>query len=163
MSDRQLRNASKHSRTLGLRSRTSAYLSPPQPPSDRPELLVDLTLPQNASIYATDTVAQRFDAALEGDADVARWSTYVGRGAIRFYLPLNVQLPNDFFAQAVIVPKDVAARERVRIKLEKILADEFPSLVGRVYPACDRGCSAIAEPADPSLGFLPVSLVGFPG
>ncbi len=26
-----------------------------------------------------------------------RWSTYVGRGAIRFYLPLNVQLPNDFF------------------------------------------------------------------
>jgi multidrug efflux pump len=104
------------------------------PSSDRPELLVDLTLPQNASIHATDTVAQRFDAALEGDPDVARWSTYVGRGAIRFYLPLNVQLPNDFFAQAVIVAKDVAARERIRIKLEKILADEFPSLVGRIYP-----------------------------
>ena len=34
-------------------------------------------------------------------------------GAIRFYLPLDVQLPNDFFAQAVIVAKDVAARERL--------------------------------------------------
>ena len=44
----------------------------------------------------------------KNDADVARWSTYVGRGAIRFYLPLDVQLPNDFFAQAVIVAKDVA-------------------------------------------------------
>src|SRR5262247_1979411 len=65
------------------------------PSSDRPELLVDLTLPQNSSIHATESVARRFDAALEGDADVARWSTYVGRGAIRFYLPLNVQLPND--------------------------------------------------------------------
>ena len=71
---------------------------------------------------------------LKGDPDVARWSTYVGRGAIRFYLPLNVQLPNSFFTQAVIVAKDVAARERLRVKLEKILADEFPSSVSRVYP-----------------------------
>jgi len=104
------------------------------PSSDRPELLVDLTLPQNSSIHATESVARRFDAALEGDADVARWSTYVGRGAIRFYLPLNVQLPNDFFAQAVIVAKDVAARERLRAKLEKLLANEFPSLVSRISP-----------------------------
>ncbi|OYX11377.1 MAG: ACR family transporter [Rhizobiales bacterium 32-66-8] len=69
------------------------------PSSDRPELLVDLRLPQNASIYASDDLAGRFDAVLTGDPDVERWSTYVGRGAIRFYLPLNVQLPNDFFAQ----------------------------------------------------------------
>jgi multidrug efflux pump subunit AcrB len=104
------------------------------PSSDRPELLVDLSLPQNASIFASETVARRFDDVLKGDPDVARWSTYVGRGAIRFYLPLNVQLPNDFFAQAVIVAKDVAARERLRVRLEKVLADGFPSVVGRIYP-----------------------------
>ena len=104
------------------------------PSSDRPELLVDLSLPQNASIYASETAAQRLDAALKGDPDVARWGTYVGRGAIRFYLPLNVQLPNSFFTQGVIVAKDVAARERLRLKLEKILAEEFPSAVSRVYP-----------------------------
>ena len=68
---------------------------------------------------------------LKDDADVARWSTYVGRGAIRFYLPLDVQLPNDFFAQAVIVAKDVKARERLRTRLDKVLADEFPTLVAR--------------------------------
>jgi multidrug efflux pump len=104
------------------------------PSSDRPELLVDLTLPQNASIYASEAVARRFDAVLKDDPDVARWSTYVGRGAIRFYLPLNVQLPNDFFAQAVIVAKDVAARERLRAKLEKVLANDFPSLITRISP-----------------------------
>lgn len=104
------------------------------PSSDRPELLVDLSLPQNASIYASEAAAKRFDAALEGDTDVARWSTYVGRGAIRFYLPLNVQLPNDFFTQAVIVAKDVAARERLRIKLEEFLANEFPDAVTRISP-----------------------------
>src|SRR5262249_11962144 len=47
------------------------------PPSDRPELMVDLSLPQNASIYATETIAKRFDTVLKGDPDVARWSTYV--------------------------------------------------------------------------------------
>ena len=102
------------------------------PSSDRPELLVDLRLPQNASIHASESVADRFDAMLKDDADIARWSTYVGRGAIRFYLPLDVQLPNDFFAQSVIVAKDVPARERLRTKLEKILAEQFPTLVARV-------------------------------
>src|SRR5262249_608040 len=104
------------------------------PSSDRPELLVDLSLPQNASIYASETVAKRFDALLKGDPDVERWSTYVGRGAIRFYLPLNVQLPNPFFSQAVIVAKAVPARNRLQAKLEKALAEDFPSVVGRVYP-----------------------------
>jgi multidrug efflux pump subunit AcrB len=104
------------------------------PASDRPELLVDLQLPQNASIYASDAVATRFDAALKDDPDVERWSTYVGRGAIRFYLPLNAQLPNDFFSQSVIVAKDIAARERLQRKLQVRLAEEFPQLIARVYP-----------------------------
>ena len=104
------------------------------PASDRPELLVDLTLPQNASIFATDDLSKRFDAVLADDPDVARWSTWVGRGAIRFYLPLNVQLANPFFAQAVIVAKDVPARLRLQAKLERVLAEEFPDVVGRVAP-----------------------------
>ena len=70
------------------------------PASDRPELLVDLQLPENASIYATENVSAQLDKLLTGDQDVDHWSTYTGQGAVRFYLPLNVQLPNDFFAQA---------------------------------------------------------------
>ena len=104
------------------------------PASDRPELVVDLTLPQNASIYASDTIAHRLDAFLKDDPDVERWSTYIGRGAIRFYLPLDVQLANDFFSQAVVVAKDVAARDRLQAKLEKLMAEQMPSVVGRVSP-----------------------------
>src|SRR4029078_671234 len=104
------------------------------PASDRPELVVDLALPANASIYATDQAASRLDALLKGDPDVARWSTYVGRGAIRFYLPLDVQLPNNLLRQAGIVEKDVEARERLRLKLERILSDEFPRAISRVSP-----------------------------
>lgn len=104
------------------------------PPSDRPELIVDLRLRQDASIYATDKVAQRLDKVLHGDADIDHWSSYVGRGAIRFYLPLDVQLQNDFFTETVIVTKSLEARERVRKHLEATLQEKFPEVIGRVYP-----------------------------
>jgi multidrug efflux pump subunit AcrB len=104
------------------------------PSSDRPELLVDLQLPENASIYATQAAAARLDKLLKDDGDVDHWSTNVGQGAVRFYLPLNVQLPNDFFAQAVVVTKGAEQRERVKARLEQALANQFPSAVGRVYP-----------------------------
>ncbi len=104
------------------------------PASDRPELVVDLTLPQNASIFASDAVAAKLDGMLKSDPDVATWSTYVGRGAIRFYLPLDVQLANDFFSQVVIIAKDVAARDRLHARLEKELAEQLPSVVARVSP-----------------------------
>jgi multidrug efflux pump len=104
------------------------------PTSDRPELLVDLKLAQNASIYTTETAATKLDALLRDDDDIDRWSTYIGRGAVRFYLPLNVQLTNDFFAQAVIVAKSLEARERVRARLEQALLDELPMVVVRIYP-----------------------------
>ena len=104
------------------------------PASDRPELLVDMQLPENASITATKDASARLDTLLKDDPDVDHWSTYVGQGAVRFYLPLNVQLPNDFFAQAVVVTKGIEQRDKVKARLERALATEFPSVVGRVYP-----------------------------
>ena len=104
------------------------------PTSDRPELLVDLKLPENASIYASDNAAAKLETALKGDADVERWSFYIGEGAVRFYLPLNVQLPNDFFAEAVVVAKSLDARDRLKAKLEAFAATQLPQVVTRVSP-----------------------------
>ena len=104
------------------------------PASDRPELLVDLKLQENASILATRDVAEAFDQLVATDPDVERSSTYVGQGAIRFYLPIDVALPNDFFAQSVVVTKGLKQREQVRARLEKVLAARFPEVVARIYP-----------------------------
>ncbi len=104
------------------------------PPSDRVELLVDLTLPQNASIHRTRQTMDRFEAALARLDGIERWSSYVGRGAIRFYLPLDVQLPNDFFGQSVLVTESIEDRERLQPLLEEMLAESFPEVTGRVYP-----------------------------
>jgi len=104
------------------------------PASDRVDLLVDLSLPQNSSIHATAAESVRLDAILAKDPDVAHWTTYVGQGAIRFYLPLNVQLPNPFYAQAVVMAKDVDARQRLESRLDELLKEEFPNAVTRVSP-----------------------------
>ena len=104
------------------------------PASDRPELLVDLTLPQNSSIYATEAEVERFEAVLKGDPNIVEHSFYIGQGAIRFYLPLNVQLANDYFAQAVIVTKGLKEREIVRARLEHVLDTEFADLTTRISP-----------------------------
>ncbi|MBB6409236.1 efflux RND transporter permease subunit [Mesorhizobium sangaii] len=104
------------------------------PSSDRPELLVDLKLQDNASILATRDVVQQFDEIVAADPDVEHFSTYVGQGAIRFYLPLDVALANPFFAQSVIVTKGLKEREQVRARLEKALATRFPQVVARVNP-----------------------------
>jgi multidrug efflux pump subunit AcrB len=104
------------------------------PSSDRPELMVDLALPHNSSIRASEAAVDRLEAVLAKDADVASWSTYIGQGAIRFYLPLDVQLPSPHFSQFVVIAKDVDARDRLQPRLQALLAEEFPEAVARVSP-----------------------------
>ncbi|EHH69633.1 nodulation protein nolG [Gluconobacter morbifer G707] len=104
------------------------------PASDRPELLVNLSLRQGASIKQTGEISRRLDAMLRNDPDIDHWSSYVGRGAIRFYLSLDEQLPNDFFTQTVIVAKNASARERLRRRLDDRLAREMPDLVHGLFP-----------------------------
>ena len=103
------------------------------PASERPEILVDLNLPQNASIQETLKVTQRFEASLKDDPDIVRWSTYVGEGAIRFYLPLDQQLQNPFFAQLVIVSTGLESRDVLMERLNKRLREEFVGVGSYVH------------------------------
>ena len=73
-------------------------------------------------------------SARKWNPDIDHWSSYIGAGAPRFYLPMVIQLPNDFIAQTVVVAKSLAARERIRAKLDRLLPDQFPEAIARVYP-----------------------------
>ncbi|WP_085727629.1 efflux RND transporter permease subunit [Pseudomonas sp. R37(2017)] len=102
------------------------------PSSDRPEILVDLNLPQNASIDETRRAVDRLEATLKDDPDIVRWSTYIGQGAIRFYLPLDQQLQNPFYAQLVIVSKG-HSRDAMMQKLSERLRNDFVGIGGYVH------------------------------
>jgi multidrug efflux pump len=93
------------------------------PTSTRSELFFEMRLPEGTAIGVTDATAKKAERLLAGDPDIATYTTYVGQGSPRFWLGLNPVLPNSNFAQIVIVTKDLAARERVKARLEQALAD----------------------------------------
>jgi multidrug efflux pump subunit AcrB len=93
------------------------------PLSERPELFFQLRLPEGTAVGTTLETAREAERLLGDDPDVASATTYVGQGSPRFWLGLNPQLPNEAFAEIVIVAKDVAARERVKARLEKAVAE----------------------------------------
>ena len=104
------------------------------PSSDRPELLVDLNLPQNASIHETERAVNKLEALIKDDPDIVRWSTYIGEGAIRFYLPLDQQLQNPYYAQLVIVSKGLEEREGLAERLREKLRKDFVGIGTYVQP-----------------------------
>uniref|UniRef100_UPI003F861704 efflux RND transporter permease subunit n=1 Tax=Shinella sumterensis TaxID=1967501 RepID=UPI003F861704 len=96
------------------------------PSSDRPELVIDWALPQNASIAETNAqIAKLEEEKLKGNPDIERWSSYVGEGAVRFLLSFDVQPPSPAFGQTVIVTKDLEARDRVKADLDAYLRTTF--------------------------------------
>ncbi|WAC72797.1 efflux RND transporter permease subunit [Roseateles sp. SL47] len=102
------------------------------PDSSRPEILVDLWLPEGATIDESHAVAKRFEARMMKDPLVSSITTWVGSGVPRFYLPLDQILPNTNVSQAIILPKSLAEREVLRKRLPQVLAQEFSEVRGRV-------------------------------
>jgi len=88
------------------------------PASDRPELLVEVWLPQGASLKATEREVKRIEAIIDKDAAVVSWSSYIGNGAPRFFLGLDQQLFADNFGQLVIVTSGLQDREALKSRLD---------------------------------------------
>ncbi|MEA2923071.1 MAG: multidrug efflux pump, partial [Alphaproteobacteria bacterium] len=93
------------------------------PTSTRSELFFEMRLPEGTAIGVTDATAKQAERLLAGDPDVVTSTTYVGQGSPRFWLGLNPVLPNPNFAQIVIVTGDLEARERVKARLERAVAE----------------------------------------
>jgi len=115
------------------------------PLSERPELFLELRMPEGTAIQATEKAAEEAERLLAGDDDASSYTTYVGKSSPRFWLGLFPVQPNESFAQIVIVAKDVDARERIR---------------ARILKAVDGGALAAARVRVDRFNFGPP--VGFP-
>jgi len=102
------------------------------PASSRPELLVDLRLPEGSAFAATLAETKRLEAILDAESGIESYVAYVGSGSPRFYLPLDQQLQQSNFAQFVVLATDNVERERVRSRLLARLDNDFPTLRGRI-------------------------------
>ncbi|WP_176098125.1 efflux RND transporter permease subunit [Burkholderia cepacia] len=102
------------------------------PSSDRPELLVDLRLPEGASFAATLRETERLEKVIDKRPEIDHSVSFVGSGAPRFYLPLDQQLQLPNFAQFVITAKSVKDREKLATWLETTLREQFPAVRWRL-------------------------------
>nr|WP_267874182.1 efflux RND transporter permease subunit [Telluria aromaticivorans] len=102
------------------------------PASDRPELMVDLWMPKAATFEASEREVRELEGLLKGDPDVEAVTSFVGDGAPRFYLPLDVQTPNLNLGEMLVMTKGGEARERVVARVRKLFEERFPNVRGRV-------------------------------
>jgi multidrug efflux pump len=96
------------------------------PDSSRPEILVDVTLAEGSSRRATDQVVEALEAAVLKTPGVGTVASWVGAGAPRFFLPLDIIFPDPNVAQLVIQPAKGADRETILAALQAQLPDIAP-------------------------------------
>lgn len=102
------------------------------PDSNRPEILVDVWLPEGSSIAANDALVRRLEQRLMAQDGVQSVSAWVGSGVPRFYLPLDQTFPQSNVSQLIVLPKDLLTRETLRRQLPAVLAEAFPEARTRV-------------------------------
>ncbi|WP_298623591.1 efflux RND transporter permease subunit [uncultured Zoogloea sp.] len=102
------------------------------PNSTRLELLIDLRLPEGASLRATKAEVEKLEEVLKNEKGIHNYVAYVGTGSPRFYLPLDQQLPAANFAQFVVLTDSIASREALRERMIELFRKEFPNLRANV-------------------------------
>ncbi|HET9821992.1 MAG TPA: efflux RND transporter permease subunit [Burkholderiaceae bacterium] len=102
------------------------------PDSNRPEVLVDLWLPEGSTVEQSEAVARRFEQRMLAEQGVSRVTSWIGSGVPRFYLPLDQIFQNSNVSQFILMPDDLAGREALRRRLPALLAAEFPEVRARV-------------------------------
>ena len=99
------------------------------PPSIRPEIIIDMELPEGSSLKASGQAASRFAQFLdENSEEIENYTYYVGEGAPRFVLTVDPKLPTDNLSQFVIVAKDADNRDTLTAKLRDYLAENIPEV-----------------------------------
>ena len=93
------------------------------PTSDRPEVLVDVQMPEGTAIEATRAAALKVEAWLRTQPEARIVTTYIGQGAPRFFFSYNPELPDPSFAKLVVLTPDEAARDRLKLRLREHIAE----------------------------------------
>jgi multidrug efflux pump subunit AcrB len=92
------------------------------PISDRPEVLVEVQMPEGTSIGATSAATAKVEAWLRTQPEAKIVTSYIGQGAPRFFLAISPELPDPSFAKIVILTPDEKAREALKRRVREVAA-----------------------------------------
>ncbi|AAK89220.1 efflux RND transporter permease subunit [Agrobacterium fabrum] len=92
------------------------------PTSDRPEVLVEVRMPEGASIETTTATVKKLEGWLKEQPETKIATSYIGQGAPRFFFAMAPELPNPAFAKIVALTPDAHAREELKHRLREAIA-----------------------------------------
>jgi multidrug efflux pump subunit AcrB len=92
------------------------------PSSGRPEVLVELQMPEGTSIEATTAAAIKVEQWVRQQPEAKIVTTYIGQGAPRFFFSYNPELPDSAFAKLVVLTPDARARDQLKLRLRDRIA-----------------------------------------
>ncbi|MER9336949.1 efflux RND transporter permease subunit [Mesorhizobium sp. M0293] len=92
------------------------------PTSDRPEVLVEVRLPEGTSIETTTATVEKLEHWLDGQPEAKIVTSYVGQGAPRFFFAMAPELPDPAFAKIVVLTPDAEAREALKHRLREAVS-----------------------------------------
>jgi multidrug efflux pump subunit AcrB len=95
------------------------------PTSDRPEVLVEVQMPEGTSIGVTSDAVKKVEHWLREQPEANIVTSYIGQGAPRFYMALSPELPDPSFAKIVVLTPNATAREALKHRLRQVVADGF--------------------------------------
>jgi multidrug efflux pump subunit AcrB len=92
------------------------------PTSDRPEVLVEVRLPEGTSIETTTATVAKLERWLRHQPEAKIVTSYVGQGAPRFFFSMSPELPDPAFAKIVVLTPDADAREALKLRLRQAVS-----------------------------------------
>ena len=92
------------------------------PTSDRPEVLVEVRMPEGTSIETTAATVEKLEHWLHKQPEARIVTSYIGQGAPRFFLAMAPELPDPAFAKIVVLTPDEEAREALKHRLREAVA-----------------------------------------
>ncbi|MGR9354819.1 efflux RND transporter permease subunit [Rhizobium leguminosarum] len=93
------------------------------PTSDRPEVLVEVRMPEGTSIETTTAAVEKVEDWLQAQPETKIVTSYVGQGAPRFFFAMAPELPDPAFAKVVVLTPDAHAREELKHRLRAAISD----------------------------------------
>lgn len=98
------------------------------PASSRPQFMIDCWLREGTHINRTEEVLQQIAQRLRQDKRINEVVTFTGRGALRFILTYNTEMPNSSYGQLLVGVHDPEEFAKVIAASEHYLRESYPDV-----------------------------------
>jgi multidrug efflux pump subunit AcrB len=100
------------------------------PPSTRPQIMVDVWLPQGTHIDETRKLVESVEGYVLNQEGVTHVSSLIGKGGLRFLLTYTPEKLNSAYAQLLVDVDDPVIIDALLVNIENYLQQTYPDVLG---------------------------------